>query len=478
MSTYGAHTNARYVHHENAPSNELPGPNYTRNEFDSPYMSPAANQYQTWTPALAPIVGSPSVPAATEVSEQDFDEMYEQEEREQEREQDPPNVNRDTIRRQQRRTGDIEQVAMPEPAPARSRLGNFVGGFMATLRHIPNAMVKNNPRNAIPAEYIGPGGEGSMVNSPRVSYYSSSPNPRNSRILSQGGETYTPYTHTTNMPVEEVPEPLDEDPRTTSSTAPASNAQELYDDGTTAVHHDAPVDSSVISSPAQIGREEISDYEKTRTPYPFTNPEDKSLTSYVDRIHRFFTDIRDLPWMTPQIANEYVPAIDSSRGRKRTSDQPVSWYKPRPKKEKQDSDSTSTLPVPSPPQIMIQTIPPTPTYSAATSFYNRSTVAPSDPRLTLTASQYTFRSNSRAASEGGATAIRPLRTPGTGTSVGGLPSPGASSHGMGNHSISYSYHYTSPPATHGMRGYPSAFSAVSSPQTRLESEGYFSPSVR
>ncbi|KAI0078060.1 hypothetical protein K474DRAFT_975688 [Panus rudis PR-1116 ss-1] len=234
------------------------------------------------------------------------------------------------------------------------------------------------------------------------------------------------------------------------------------------VHEPPAATSTPTSSPAIVDRQDLEGYEKTNTPFPFTNPEDKSLKSYVDRIHRFIVDLMSLPWTDTQVTNDYSPALDSSRGRYRKSDVRVSWYTPRGgKKQTLDRDITSTSMSGSVvPQIMIQTIPPTPTYSGAPSYYTQNP-------LTLTVSPVTYVP-SQVPSSGGLTAVRPLRTPGTATS-GGLPSPGASSHGFGDHSVSYSYHYASPQA---YRGQPPAMSAISSPQTRLESESYFSPPPR
>ena len=145
--------------------------------------------------------------------------------------------------------------------------------------------------------------------------------------------------------------------------------------------------------------------------------------------------------------------------------------------------SFTASPAMSSPPPMIQTIPPTPTLSGMSGIYShfsRTTrsVVPSEGRLTLTASQYTYapththRSHSRAPSESG-TAFREMRSPGIATTVSAAyPSPGASSHGLGRHSISESLHYASP--GRNMRPYPSVASAMSSPQTHLGAE-YFTP---
>lgn len=485
MADYGSHYNARYLRRSEPYFDNSPTPGSSVVVDDPHLMSPAHNSYQQWAPVLAPIVGSPSVPPGGPMAEHDIDDMYEDEEPEIAEDVRARTPNQRTVQGPMippPQPVDVEQAVIPELSqpPSRSRFGNFVGGFVAAMKHIPNTMVKNNPRGSVPPPHSDHGFDGpvgTVFNSPRVSYYSSSPSLRSSRLSLQQNEMSTPYVQPASMVIPEVPEPPEDDPRTTSSTDPASQLQDAVDDGTTAVHHGESPAPTLTGTPLPIQRSELAEYEMTQSPYPFTNPEDQSLTSYVDRIHRLLTDIMSLPWTTPQITSDYIPELDSSRGRKRPPGPLVSWYTPKTKKGNQGKETANSIPISTPvPQLMIQTIPPTPTHSDLSTHYGQSTYAPTEmnDRLTLTASPYTSRAYSRAASDR-ATVIRPLRTPGTGTSIGGLPSPGASSHGMGAHSVTYSYHYASPPPTQDMRGYPSTYSAFSSPQTRRGPDSYFSP---
>ena len=468
-------------------SSPAPGPSHL---FDESQVMPH-NSYQIWTPGLAPIAGSPSVPPARTITEQDVDEMYMERDprvEEVDRHQQPSRPGQQAVQEPiVDPQPEGQQPIIPEVAQqhSRSRFGNFIGGFVAAMRHIPESMVKNNPRGSLPPQHPGLNGPtGIVFNSPRMSYYSSSPSIQ-SRISLQPNEMSTPYPQTTPMPIPEVPEPPEDDPHAATSTAPVSTPQDMVDDGTTAVHHGESPAPSLTKTPEQVQRDELDEYDMTKTPYPFTNPADQSLSSYRDRIYRLFTDIMTLPWMSSQITSDYIPELDSSRGRGRAPGPRVSWYTPRPKKEVDEEEAAPSPPSPSPlstppqPQFMVQTIPPTPTHSVLSTQYGQSTYAPSDMhnRLTLTPSQYTFRSYSRPASDR-ATVTRALRTPGTATSLGGLPSPGASSHGMGEHSVTYSYHYASPPTT--QRGYPATYSAISTPQTRMgpDPDVYLSPSSR
>lgn len=440
-----------------------------------------------WAPRLTPIHGSPSVPQPVEFAEEsDIGDAQEY----------PEEEDHDTVAPSQ---ADVEQGMGPgsrlenAKMAEKTRKRGFVGGFVAGLK---NVMAKNNPRPDF-INVVGPSGENMVVASPRLSLYQASTPSQSSSRLPPG----SPYPDASHPPIEELPieeeeEDYEEDveayanqpgsaPHTHTTTSP-----EAYDDGTTAVNHGPPLaaDYSVMSSPQQISVSEINDYDKAHTPYPFTNPDDDSIQSYVDRVHRFFVDIWLLPWSQSQITSEYIPTVDSSRRDHKRSDRvpPSPWYTPKKRAPKPEIDligspsmsaasPTGTAP------IIITTIPPTPTHSANHSYYTttRSMGAPSDARLTLTASQFSGPSyRSRGVSESGRTAIRPLRSPGTVSTSSEFPSPGASSHGRGQHSMSYSYHYPSPQHTRWIPPNPYSASAMSTPMTRMESAGLYSPSLR
>ncbi|THH27513.1 hypothetical protein EUX98_g6677 [Antrodiella citrinella] len=471
-----------YIERTSPDNSPTTAPTDIRSDSGSRWASPAPqpSTYSSWTPALAPIVGSPSIPAPVDfpipdpVDDGDRGDQYAEDERDV---GPPPPLVRGDVE-QGMDGGRKEWVEGDQPRKTRG----FMGGFISELKKIPAFMAKNNPRgSAIAADGAGPGP------SPRLSYYSSaSPSVHNSPLPSQPTQPrYRPST----VPIEELYDSEASDsasqvqPRYEDQQRDDENQQRYENyDGTTAAHepmYDFPQDASITSSPLQVGATEMTDYEKTQTPYPFTNPEDKTLQSYIDRLHRAFTDFYYLPWVSLQVATEYIPAEDSSRGRYRKGPS-VSWYAPKRRKEKPQVDLMAS-PVPSSHPPMIQTIPPTPTLSGVYSAFSQTTrsVVPSDGRLTLTASQYTYapthtqRSYSRAPSDSGMTAFREFRSPAVATTVSAYPSPGASSHGLGQHSISESYHYASPPRN--VRPYPSVASALSSPpQTRLGPD-YYTP---
>ena len=458
-----------YIQRTSPDASPTTAPTDIRSDTGSRWLSPVPqpSTFSSWTPGLEPIVGSPSIPPPEDIPNIDLEQEQDIVEREQYEPEPPVEAPPRSPPR------DIEAGVPPvipggvdEKPPRRTR--GFVGGFFAELKKIPAFMVKNNPRGSgIAADGTGP--------SPRFSYYSSaSPSVHEAPLPSQmSPPQYRPST----VPIEELYESEADDASQTQAAYDDQYRNENYD-GTTAVHepmYSPPTEFTDMSSPVQVGAAEITDYEKEKTPFPFTNPQDKTLSSYVDRIHRVLTDIYYLPWMSLQVASEYIPAEDSSVGRYRKGP-PVSWYTPRRRRDIPDVDATSspTPHIPSPPP-MIQTIPPTPTLSGIYSHFTHTSrsAVPSEGRLTLTASQFTYapthtqRSHSRAPSESG-TAFREFRSPGVATTMtaSAYPSPGASSHGLGRHSISESYHFASPPRN--QRPYPSVASALSSPpQTRL-----------
>jgi len=167
----------------------------------------------------------------------------------------------------------------------------------------------------------------------------------------------------------------------------------------------------------------------------------------------FFLNIWRLPWSSHRIVKDYVPARDG-RARKAGKQKVVeSWYKP--KKPKGDAEK-STI---SPPQLFV--VPATPQPGSVLSGAYSSAL----PQPVVIPSPYSDA----------ATAIRPVRTPATFTSAGiNLPSPGMSSHGLGQQSVRYSWYSSSP------QNYPwqQAFqSSLTSPQTYIDTPapGYFSP---
>ncbi|KAJ7594067.1 hypothetical protein C8J56DRAFT_925926 [Mycena floridula] len=83
--------------------------------------------------------------------------------------------------------------------------------------------------------------------------------------------------------------------------------------GTTAVDHEPYIE--VEPAPA-------SDYAKMDSPTP-----PSSDVSYLSRIHRFFRDLGDLPWVSPdRVTADYVPGQSKKRRPRQIERPAVSWY--------------------------------------------------------------------------------------------------------------------------------------------------------
>lgn len=463
---------------------------YTSSTSSDSGLGTMSPPYQGWTPALAPIRGSPSYPAGTEVTasereeeeleEDAVDQSYRTEHEDHIRERgEPHGVVIPTIMPE----SDIEQGLGPtSPTETDSeirenvfkkRARGLMGGIMSGLRRIPEAMTKNSPRGSF---YIPPSPPGGGLAEPPV-------------MITNGSHLGDPGSPASlvSYPASSV---LPPNPSSNGATASSDTSSQSTSEGTPQVprrfrqlndYYTPNVNpGSDFSSPQQVTLAELSGYEQAHTPFPFTNPADRSLGSYMDRIRRVFLDVIALPWVAPQVVEEYIPELDSSRGRHRQSDYSSSWYAPKGHKANLEegepeikviSPPMPPAPVTPSPEYIIQTIPPTPTHSGSYSYYSQR--SPRDRRRTLSPS---FTERSLAPSEGGRTAIRPTRSPRSGvTSLSGFPSPGASSQGLGRHSITSSYHFASP--THLFKGF-APNSVMSTPQTRLESEGFLSPSLR
>ncbi|KAJ3481072.1 hypothetical protein NLI96_g7912 [Meripilus lineatus] len=461
-------------------------------------MSPP---YQGWTPGLAPIDGSPSYPPATavtvseledeELEEQDLaDQRYRGEHDDYGRERDYP-YGEAAAHPGVMLQGDLEQgfgsVSQDDPSVAGSRSGwrtrGFVGGFIRGLRRIPEAMVKNSPRGQFVVP-LSPSDGG--LGEPPV-------------LITNGSQLGDPDSPPSMISYPASPSTAPPNPSSNGATISDTSSQSARSDATPRIprrfrrHSVAyPHLDSVISSPQQVSIGELSGYEETQTPFPFTNPDDKSWRSYADRIHRVFVDVMAMPWVAPQVAEEYIPDLDSDRGRRRKTEYPVSWYAPRgskvpfPESEEPKIEIISSPPPPLPvhsdevsSEYVFTTVPPTPTVSGGSySYYRPRSMASPSSRRTMTLSPSMTDRSSVSMSEGGFTAIRPSRSPATvTTSIGGWPSPGASSHGLGRHSITSSYHYYASPRQQS-RHFAGGGSVTSTPRTRYESEGFLSPSVR
>lgn len=239
-----------------------------------------------------------------------------------------------------------------------------------------------------------------------------------------------------------------------SESEPMPTVLEDYE-GTTAVNHGAPFAALAQPPPTGIHTYLGSQTESTDSSSRVESSADIPLPPkdtwgyYMAIFLLLIAHIRKLPWSSHRIVDDYVPARDG-RGGYGEKKPVVSWYKPR----NRDKDAEKTTSI-SPPQLFV--LPPTPQSGT----YISPAYLPQAQNLVL-----------RSPYSEATTAIRPTRTPMTATSAGlAYMSPGASSHGLGRHSVSYSWYSSSPQQQPWQAMYASE---MSTPQPHAVG-GYFSP---
>lgn len=186
---------------------------------------------------------------------------------------------------------------------------------------------------------------------------------------------------------------------------------------------------------------------------------------YIARIILFFAHIWSLPWSSPRIVNDYVPARDG-RGHYGERKPITEWYKPKTRNKARDAEKAASL---SPPAVVVVPATPEGSYLSSTYGYGGAPMHMPMPPPSMPMGPPVIPS---PYSDGAVTAIRPLRSPMSGTSAGiGYSSPGMSSHGQGRHELSYSWYSSSP------QPWPPYASDMSLAQTRMTmgTELYSSP---
>lgn len=132
-----------------------------------------------------------------------------------------------------------------------------------------------------------------------------------------------PASHLGSMQAD--PMAADSSPVASSShTAHESIETGTHDDETTAVEHEVLPVAQVMGSPVYLEPQPGSDYAKMDSPRLSIT----SLASYVSRIHKFFRDLNELPWVAERVTVDYVPGESKGRrqARERRAQRPTSWY--------------------------------------------------------------------------------------------------------------------------------------------------------
>lgn len=300
----------------------------------------------------------------------------------------------------------------PEPQPEikhKGRTKQFVGGFVSGLRRLPKAVVKSTFYDRKATRKGAPGTEQESGPSHFLPAYddpgTTVSNPENVH-----------YVQALEMPAE--PKPPTElsyaDATRPSSQQRVSEQRVSQVRSSRRTSSPAPSASLIGSSPRFRPANEpevvdpvlASDYRKMEPPIRFAPPEE-SIREQLSRAKNWFHELKTLPWTSDRVAQDYVPAR-SSRAHVGKAKPAGSWYTVN---KHQDVDllaggglgSARTAPL----------------------------------RLPRSEASASVRSGHRPPLEG--------RTPASYmTSPALFPSPGASSHGQGQHAISYSYYFAPP----------------------------------
>lgn len=318
----------------------------------------------------------------------------------------------------------------PRPQPKRKGQG-FVGGFVAGLKWFPNVMSRRGQRelDAIDDDPVIVENSAARAQLPEwhdrvdLAYEVPPPNTQYVQQIPVPGSTIK----------SETTSPPSSGRRPTQSMEQAHNLglpQELPNPHESQeLHPPAP-----LGSPIQIDPQPTSDYERMSSrgyslDYSSNTGGTASSSSHAVHVGKVLGGLRRLPWISTRVAAEYVPS-ESTRAQ---FDKPVgSWY------SKHNPEKLDLLETP-----IVKRAPPRQKHRQ-----DRRPVD-SEPRPEVHTPHrsgrrhHHHRREHHPRSEGGATAIRPTRTPASATSGGVLPtSPGASSHGLDSHSYSCNYYYS------------------------------------
>lgn len=220
---------------------------------------------------------------------------------------------------------------MPEAGPRRRGAKAFVGGFVSGIRHLPRLMVRTDHKTlkrGAPEAYATQDPEalpayeeaGQPVAGPsNVQYVEALEMPGGqlaSSPLSEGSnggaqESQSPPEHRNVEHAQAMP-------RSAMFTPPAHTALALPPP---IVATPPPVGSPVLVEPRPT-----RDYAKMDSPVR-TAPPDDSFGAHITRIHNFFVELKNLPWVSARATDDYYP--EKSHRARDPKIKPGSWYSTR-----------------------------------------------------------------------------------------------------------------------------------------------------
>ncbi|KAI0351883.1 hypothetical protein OH77DRAFT_838125 [Trametes cingulata] len=316
--------------------------------------------------------------------------------RQQAESQTVPEYEEQVHRHEPRQDTFYDPIAPPEQ-PKPKKKNTFVGGFVASLRKLPQAVVKSHFYDRKSTRKGAPGTEQPTGPSHYLPAYD------------DPGVTVTDPASVHYVEGVTIP-PGPRSPSQISyadATRPPSGTQRYS--GQSAPHSAMRANSPRIrttppATPVLVSPHPASDYAKMDSPVRFAPPDD-SFNAHITRVKDFLHELKALPWTSSRVALDYIPT-QSSRARVGKAKQAGSWYTgvgPH-----QDIDLLGSA-------------------------------RPAPRRLRSEDGGASMRSGARVA------IAHDGRTPASFvTSPGLMPSPGMSSHGQGQHAVSYSYYFAPP----------------------------------
>jgi hypothetical protein len=171
------------------------------------------------------------------------------------------------------------------------------------------------------------------------------------------------------------PSPPVHSPSYSSETAHETSETLDTHEGTTVVEHQTLPAPMVMGSPILIEPQPGSDYAKMDSPRRSA----ASFGSYMSRVHKFFHDLNELPWVADRVTIDYFPGQNKRRERSISTRRPVmSWYNAH-SQHQPPSDIFSASPPPVTFQFQSANAPPSNAPYAAVIYPSGSTVAPATP---------------------------------------------------------------------------------------------------
>lgn len=208
---------------------------------------------------------------------------------------------------------------------SRSGRRGFVGGFVRGLTKLPRVVIgygsekRKQARRGTETMITegGTTGETSATGISTLPRYDSTP-----EVAPSNGQ----YVENMDMPIEEPALAPNRHHRTPSSaTERPVGPRDPQEGDTASFHHDTIPSGPGVDSPVLVEPQPASDYAKMDS--PVHTESETSFTSQVSRLHKFFRDINDLPWVSSRVTADYIPGESHRRSYSHDRPKPVaSWY--------------------------------------------------------------------------------------------------------------------------------------------------------